>query len=456
MPYIVEVLSTSGGGLEMTSANIDPSPFIYHNEGEARVRKYLDLGCTDIAVDELIRCVGSFYSHPSLIGQSLYLKGFDELLDDISKKLPLIPSWRIEESKNDLFILSEYYAGGGHCLVAEQIIKLVHRPVILIVDFFYNHSTGKNIDHKLISQRLPGVDYYFIEGTGFLEKVLNLKKMLFSLKPRTVAYLTHHPDPVPFLASDRLPAHVRKIFIHHADHRPALGCSLNGYIHVDLSETLRDMCEKHLQIRTELIPLSVVDLGKKNFSRPTREKFNVVSAGSNAKYAYQGECSLLSVVQDFMRETQCIFYQIGSLPEHVIKEIQNYLMNSEIDINRFQYLGPVDSLWRKLIEIDAHFYIGSFPLNGGRGSIEAQGCGYPTFFYRSQTLNSPLLQPNCLFADRENYWESTSQLISKINRTLGCFDASSTRARSFYLNSFTESKFSKQAKMIWSGNYFAV
>ncbi len=423
--------------------------FIEHNEGQKRVAELLMNGDVPSAVDALIKCVGSFYAHPSLLGKSLYLKGFDDLMRLISQRLPYLKSWRIEDSKSSVFVLSEYYAGGGHCLVTEQLISSCESPVVIVTDFFYNHVSDKNLDHNSFESRNPGVRIYFLKGDSLTAKIIHFQEVLSSLCPKSVTYLTHHPDPIPYIASYSLPAHVKKIFVHHADHRPALGCTLTDFIHVDLTKNMRKICEMQLNRSTEFLPLTVEDQGLKVFTNPTLNNFGIISAGSNAKYSFFGELNLKIVVIDFLTKTNCTFHQIGLLPDGFVSEIYNELESKGIDTARFKYYGPVKSLWKKLLEIDSHFYIGSFPINGSRGAIESQGCGYPTYFFVADNFNSNLLAPDSIYADSENTWSTTGQLINKIIASIDVHSEKSVQARNFYLDNFTETSFKKHFKYIW-------
>ncbi len=428
---------------------IKMSYFIEHNEGQKRVAELLMNGDVPSAVDALIMCVSSFYTHPTLLGQSLYLKGFDDLMRLISQRFPYLKSWRIEDSKNSVFVLSEYYAGGGHCLVTEQLMRSCESPVVIVTDLFYNHINNKNLDHNAFESRNPGVKIYFVKGDSFTTKIIHFQEMLSSLCPKSVTYLTHHPDPIPYIASNSLPAHVKKIFVHHADHRPALGCTFTDFMHVDLNENMRKICEMQLNRSTEFLPLSVEDQGLKVFTTPALNNFGVISAGSNAKYSFFGELNLKTVVIDFLTKTKCTFHQIGSLPEEYISEIYNELEFKGIDTSRFKYYGSVKSLWKKLLEVDSHFYIGSFPVNGGRGAIESQGCGYPTYFFVADNSNSDLLSPDSIYAESENSWSTTEQLISKIHASIDQHSNKSVKARNFYLDKFTEMAFQKHFKLLW-------
>jgi hypothetical protein len=432
-----------------TQKDIKMSFFIEHNEGQKRVAELMINGDVPAAIDALIRCIGSFYFHPSLLGKSLYLKGFDDLMRQISHRFPYSRSWRIEDSNSSIFVLSEYYAGGGHCLVTEQLMRSCESPVVIVTDFFYNHTNNRNLDHREFESRNPGVKLYFLKNDNFTAKIIEFQEILSTLRPKSVTYLTHHPDPIPYIASFSLPAHVRKIFVHHADHRPALGCTLTDFIHVDLTENVRKVCELQLHRSTEFLPLAVQDHGLKSFTNPTLNSFGVVSAGSSAKYSYSGDLSLKTVVIDFLTKTNCTFHQIGSLPEGFASEIYSELESKKIDLARFRYHGEVKSLWKKLQEIDSHFYIGSFPLNGARGAIEAQGCGYPTYFFLADNSNADLLAPSSVYADAENLWSTTEQLINNIHTSIDQHTQKSIQARNFYLGNFSDTAWKNQFKLIW-------
>ena len=98
------------------------------------------------------------------------------------------------------------------------------------------------------------------------------------------------------------------------------------------------------------------------------------------------------------------------------------------------------SLWHALGAIDAHIYLGSAPVAGGRAAIEAQGCGYPLAFHRGDDPGS-LLDADSIYANKGLGWRTLPELSALLKRMGAEQAALSAQARSFYEQRYSREQF---------------
>jgi hypothetical protein len=260
-----------------------------------------------------------------------------------------------------------------------------------------------------------------------------------TLRPRSISYLGHHQDPIPFVATLRR-AKPRKIFFHHGDHNPSLGCTLAALRHVDLSPAAQHACEGRLGHGVHLLPMHVEDLGCKPAAAVQGQQFSVVTSGHPAKFARSGEFALHEIVRAALGAVRGRFFHIGPLDDEWIAQIRAHLARHDLDPARFVPMGMVPSVWAALKTIDAAFYLGSAPVAGGRASVEAQGCGLPVLFFNG-FATGPLVENYSLFANPSLGWSGVEALSALLRRVGDRQLELSAEARRFYEANFSREKF---------------
>jgi hypothetical protein len=81
---------------------------------------------------------------------------------------------------------------------------------------------------------------------------------------------------------------------------------------------------------------------------------------------------------------------IGALSPRMLAVIARGMKELGIAPDRFIHIKFVPSLWQALLDLEVDVYLGSFPLGGGRASVEAMGAGMPLIIhsnYRSCLLS---------------------------------------------------------------------
>ena len=209
-----------------------------------------------------------------------------------------------------------------------------------------------------------------------------------------------------------------------------------GYEHVDFTEHLQTICEKNLGRPATHMPLYVADRGVKTFSSPTLETLTVVSSGSSNKYKRDGALAYQHVVTEVLDLIGGEYWHIGHLDDAWLALIRESLKARGIAENRFCYVAHVPSLWDSLKQIDGHVFLGSFPIPGGRGSIEAQGCGYPVVYYANDD-RAPLLRHADIFANKELGWTDVPELLAALKTVAADHAAQTAQARDYYVRQYS-------------------
>lgn len=409
--------------VELTRLNVN------YKAVEEQIAAWIDAGGYQEALSGIVGGVSHFYTSPYVVGQTLFLSGFDSLMAELGHRLCASQeAWT--PGSSHMFILSEFYNGGGHSLVVRDLVEALGGAVVVLTDLFRSYAKSEmQVDDAKV--RMPSAVVHVLREGLYIDKVKELQAVFRAVRPGTVSFITHQPDVIPYVAAASLPLGVRKIFVHHADHHPSLGGTLKGYAHVDFTRHIGHICTNTLGAESIHLPMYVQDRGLKTFSTPIPGAPNIVSAGHQHKYTYEGEFAYQKVIAEILSSLEGHFWHIGGMEPKTVENIYACLKERGIDAARFTYIPPVASLWDTLKELDAHVYLGSFPIPGGRGSVEAQGCGYPIVYYTAEE-QPPLLRHADMFADPELGWRSIPELIDKLKAVCEGHGRRVAQARALY------------------------
>jgi len=374
--------------------------------------------------------------------QYLYCPEFDRQIQKLSDVLVASSASVATQPHRDntLIIATEMYKIGGHTRLIADIAREVHSPTVVLTGLFGSSHRKTPRSPDILLDTFEHAPVIALPQGSLWDKCRALSLLTQRLQPSNILYFNHHQDAIPFVGTL---GHVgsRKTLIHHCDHCPSLGNSLAGIFHVDVTDERAQTCARHLIRETRVLPLYVPDAGEKRFTHLRNNAFSVVTSGSPIKFVRTGEMALQNIVHAVLTSVSGQFFHIGQIEEDWIYEIKIYLQRNGIDPIRYVQLGWVDSLWDKLASLDAHFYLGSAPVGGGRAAIEAQGCGYPVIFFRNEP--GSVLAVDSLFASKQLGWTTLAEL-SALLRAIGSQQMHlSEQARSFYDQCYSREKFVK-------------
>jgi len=391
------------------------------------------------ALVTMARGVHESYLLPGIAHNTLYYPAYDRRIEAMAQRLDaLLPPAEPGPAGLHLIVATELYKIGGHSKVVEDLSHQVPAPVLVLTDLFGTYERDP-AQLAWVRERFAHATVITLPPGSLWDKCRRLGELTRRARPVSISYLAHHQDPVAYVGTLSQP-NVRKVFFHHADHNPALGCTLAGVRHVDLSPALQEHCSTTAGTRAELLPMHVPDLGLKRSMRFKGQDFSVVTAGHPAKFVRSGPMALQHMVSAALQAVDGRFFHVGPLDADWIDEIRAQLVAQQIDPQRFVPLGQVPSLWKTLLEIDAAFYIGSAPVAGGRGSIEAQGCGLPILFFNGFETG-PLVENYSLFADPALGWRDVGELGALLRSVGARHTKLSKAARHHYTARFSRERF---------------
>jgi len=405
--------------------------FVQLPQAQAQIDSLLAEQRWNDALANLVVGVHNTHRDPAWQHGHLHYPAFDRHIEQLAQVVPQDETSRSARALHGtLIVATELYPVGGHSRVVADLLREVEQPTLVLTDLFGNYR--KVPDHlNWVLQENPRATVLVLRQSTLWLKCLELQRLAQRLAPRNILYLQHHQDPLAFVGTLGH-AGSRKTLVHHCDHNPSLGGTLAGVGHVDFTRELAEVCERTLQRPTLVMPLHVPDAGVRRFAAIQGREWSVVTSGSHIKFARAGKVALQAIACTVLKACDGRFTHIGPLAEDWQVEIRAHLAAQGLDPARFVTLGPVPSLWQTLAGLDAHLYLGSAPAGGGRAAIEAQGCGFPVAFYRSDIEASTTLKVDSVYASATLGWAGLDDLPQLLADFPGRQGALSATARALY------------------------
>lgn len=414
--------------------------FVHLPQAEADIDGLIGQGRHNDALAHLVVAVHNSYKLPEHSHKALYYPGLDARLQRLAQALPEAAAPAPAPGRGTLVIATELYQVGGHSRVIADIVQAVEQPTLVLTDLFSNYRKSPENLYWVL-QAYEHAPVIVLNQLSLWAKCRALHQLTQRLAPASIQYLQHHQDPLPFVGTL---AHrgSRKMLVHHCDVNPALGNTLPGVAHADFTQEQAAVCARELGRPVSLLPLFVPDAGQRRIGAVAGRALSVVTAGTHIKYARSGEVALQAIARTVLTAVEGRFIHIGPIAADWVAEVREHLQQHGIDPARFVALGPVASVWQTLAGLEAHVYLGSAPVAGGRGAIEAQGCGYPVVFYRVADAQS-LLAVESIYASPELGWRTLDELgrlLAGIGPALPRLGAA---ARALYEQRFSREQFAR-------------
>jgi hypothetical protein len=105
--------------------------------------------------------------------------------------------------------------------------------------------------------------------------------------------------------------------------------------------------------------------------------------------------------------------------------------------DRFIHIEYVPSLWTALLELGVDAYLGSFPLGGGRATIEAMGAGLPLIIH--ENYRSHFFSVQFEVYRGAAVWRNDAELIAAVTAfaSPGTLQQHARASRSYYEDNHT-------------------
>jgi hypothetical protein len=373
----------------------------------------------------------------SAAGRVFSSRALDQACQAIGALQPVAP--RGGERRGVVYVASELRLTGGHTRVVSDIIQAdaataaAGEPVTILV-------TNVTNDHDLATAgvfSLLGVQMEVAPETGHEGRLVWLKDRLAALSPR-VTRLALHPFDSVAVAAVQSGLVGELVFLHNADHNLALGVTLPHALHVDFHAKGFYNCREREGVQNNVVwPLTAEDLGPRSpvfQARALRtctcggaEKFEPQFNRDLAPYLYRYE-ELAPLIPT---ATGGLHVHIGPLSEEAQKTIGEGLDRAGVARERFVHVPSVPSLWEALKTLEIDLYVSSFPLGGGRATVEALGAGLPLCVHSN--YRSILLSPVNEVYDGALIWRTPEELAGCLSGlTPETLERHSRAARLYY------------------------
>lgn len=335
------------------------------------------------ALVEIANYSGSVITDPSTIGKIFSSNSLDELCRDIGVqyKNSLISAPKSEVS-GTIILATQLVKAGGHVEVIKDLLRLkvLKEPVSIVLTGFLAQT-----DEKIISEfeATYGVDVVALKAVNNNELFTEINNALSNLAAENLLLISYNHDSLAIGAAH---AGIFKniLFIHHGDHHLCLGAASKEFIHIDLHNSGFHICRKLIGHNNKYWPLTInshsiiqnpntfnLDGGINTCTSGRYEKFE----NNNYLYGY------INLIPKIIESTGGTHFHIGHLPEIILNEIHQELQKCGLDISRFKYIEYVPSLTQTLVSLRIDLYISSFPLGGGKASLEAMAAGIPLLMH---------------------------------------------------------------------------
>lgn len=366
-------------------------------------------------------------------GRAVFLPQIDEALINLIEHKD-VQNHRIEltEFNNEcLIIATEIYASGGHGKVLNQILEC-EKSHVIFTDIFNNITDGKLKLDNLITDKKKSCSVLI--GSTLQLKFKSLMGLINSIKPKFIYLLGHHQDVVTQLAGVVYAEGQRTIFVHHCDHDPAIGATVNYQHHLDFTHELSEKCSD-FHAGNLIIPLTVQPYATTQSNIISgRIKFATCGTPNKFNGSLNGVSYIDLLVKIISSHDKIDYYHIGALDEQSINFIRTKLELNGINPSRFFPVGQIGSLQNFLFEKNINFYISSFPIGGGTSTMEAQSLGIPVIYANPDIYSLPLTCIRSIFGAKELEWNNLDEIPRIINMALENLNILSKSAQSCYLN----------------------
>ncbi len=339
-------------------------------------------------VDEVIH-------YGSGVGEVMSSPELDELCQAVGTLAAPPAPGRFDDATH-VYIVTGLAPSGGHTRVLRDLIDAQPeaRPVILVT----NLRARQTLEEAEDCVANPRAEIRIAPNGDVGQTLAWLQSQLCEIAGGRTFLFQYNFDAVAVAAV--VPRLVRTlIFYHHSDHSLALGVTLPHALHVDFHargfENCRSVCTGGMQTYW---PITVPDPG---FTAHASEHGGLVTcaAGGIGKFEnpYAAEWIPYSidygrVVPQILDVTRGTHLHIGALSDAMRSRIRDGLAARGIPADRFVECGYVPDLAAALVAGKVDLYIGSFPIGGVRGLLEAMSVGVPILAhasYRSAALNDP-------------------------------------------------------------------
>jgi hypothetical protein len=367
----------------------------------------------------------------------------DALCQELGRLPPGAPVNPMDRDRA-VFLVTALNVVGGHTRVLMDLIHADTAAYKTVLVSNLLHDLSENEVREILHRIDPLVEIELAPNGGTAETFAWLQRRLAALRSERSYILQHHFDAA-ITAAVQPELTGRLFYYHNCDHSLALGVHLPHATHVDFNGKLFHHCRHAKGLTNNVFWPLVAEVSIHRADLPFLGNGRVVTATAGGLPKFDTSYLLewipyrhdyKSLVPRILSATGGEHIHFGPLTDDVLELIRANIASAEIDQARFTHVGRVDDIAAELVNRCVDLYIGSFPLGGGRVTIEVMGAGIPLLLHNNYA--------SVFFTDiNEVYpgaltWRDADELTS----VLGALNAEmladhADRARAFYAGRFT-------------------
>lgn len=339
-------------------------------------------------------------------GHKLFARTLDATIPHIARNLGLKPVAGAKSNDNVCIVLTQIYAVGGHSKIAQDISRLIgaDRVTIILTDLYGDTTYTKIARSNLTKMGYFCRSFMALRSGSELEKCIELYALLRAINPSRVFLLNHHSD-VAAVAATYMFKDVTE-FVHHGDHLPCLGATLDYSTHADVTFTCHVACNASGR-PADYVGMTLPDLAATPGVRKTAGPSAILATcGSVAKYRHADRVSKYrwsDWAVAALRDNDHVFLHFGPPTDELVADVEAGLRAAGIDPTRYRFMGSVPSLQQALVDHGVDVYVASYPETGGRANLEALAAGLEVI-----VLDDPGLGPLLRFTSPITGWRAIS------------------------------------------------
>jgi hypothetical protein len=333
---------------------------------------------TDIILDPA--SVGRIFVSPELDKLCKYI-GEEKVVNTVSDQY--------RERSGTVILASEISKVGGHTELIKDIVRLqiFDGPVSLVLTDFITRVEPKLLFDFSNEYKIP---IKVSRGENPDVKFTNTLHLIYSCASKRLVLLNNNEDSSLVAAAFAAKAAGwinEVVYIHHGDHHLSLGASSVEFIHIDPHQMGYFQCKNEFGNRPNRYwPLTVnIDKVPTRVASFMSTGCLVTCSSGRAEKFEQGAYlyDYWTLIPQFIARGKGVHIHIGELLSEQYERLCAEMSLLGLSIDRFVHIPWVDSVARALVEYKVDLYISSFPLGGGKATLEAMASGTPLLMHES-------------------------------------------------------------------------
>ena len=312
---------------------------------------------------------------PGATGNLLFLPDLDRAVPAIAARLGFRDRPGERSNDNVCIIATQLAGAGGHSRVAADIVRLIGPDQItMIMTDLYRSTTYRDIaatDFKRL-----GLDchaFLVLKSQSIIDRTIELNAILNAIRPTRIFLLHYQMDICAVTAA--WPFRSITELVHHTDHDPSLGASLDFAAHVDLTHTCHLAC-REAGIDAIYAAMTLPG-GEVAPPRAIHRPLRFATSGAPSKFMAWGRYRWAEWAAACLAEPDSQFLHIGLIDPGLQRGIEQGLAMAGIAPGRYRFAGMVDDLKATLLAENIDIYVDSAPVGGGRAVLEAMAARIP-------------------------------------------------------------------------------